>query len=96
MYQVGQQYRSIKNNLIITVTKICKDYLEDEDYYVMVSEDYVMVSENRDNRSFKVSYSDMDMFIASGRLRPLNDFTPIKYLYKQPKIWQCDKDCVSL
>ena len=95
MYQVGQQYRSIKNNLIITVTKICEDWLEDEDY-VMVSEDYVMVSESRDNRSFKVSYSDMGMFIASGRLRPLNDFTPIKYLYKQPKIWQCDKDCVSL
>jgi hypothetical protein len=82
MYQVGQQYRSIKNNLIITVTKTHRDYVE--------------VKENRDNRPYRVSYSDMDMFIASGRLRPLNDFTPRKYLYKQPKIWQCDKDCVSL
>ena len=80
VYQVGQEYFSVRANLIITVTKTHRDYIK----------------ENRDNRSFKVSYSDMDMFIASGRLRPLNDFTPRKYLYKQPKIWQCDKDCVSL
>jgi hypothetical protein len=82
MYQVGQEYFSVRANLIITVTKTHRDYVD--------------LKESRDNRSFKVSYSDMDMFIASGRLRPLNDFTPRKYLYKQPKIWQCDKDCVSL
>jgi hypothetical protein len=82
VYQVGQEYFSVRANLIITVTKTHRDYVD--------------VKENRDNRPYRVSHSDMGRFIASGRLRPLNDFTPIKYLYKQPKIWQCDKDCVSL
>jgi hypothetical protein len=82
MYQVGQEYFSVRANLIITVTKIHMDYVD--------------VKESGANRPYRVSHSDMDRFIASGRLKPLNDFTPIKCLYNQPKIWLCDVDCVSL
>ena len=91
MYRVGQEYFSVKNNIIITVTKILKNHLGG-----VGRGDYVRVTGSRLLEHYIVSYSDMDRFIASGRLKPLDDFTPIKCLYNQPKIWQCDKDCVSL